>query len=193
LTSLLDVLFILVFAALIHSAAAGPRGAVPQDAVQMDAGAIAELDAGIDAAPVDRSELRAFAIARLQSQVEDRNHIVVRVGRAQTGEWRITLEKDAQENVDLPLLVSVDDPEIGLVYAGDADPARSLCAQISAAMELERLDDYIVIVASSVNTADLPVALIRGLATESERCARERGGMLVLLSPEDMLQGKEEK
>lgn len=185
LTSLLDVLFILIFAALIHTASTDASASAPH-AVMPDAAL--PIDAGLDASGnlfEDRSQLREMALEQINQEIESRPQILIKVSGS-AGNYLVELERSAEEWTPLAILESVEDPEIGLAYAGDRDARRGLCAQIAATVGPEALEGAIVIVSAALEPEKLPVALARGLAGESKTCAREFGGMLVTLSPKDI-------
>jgi hypothetical protein len=161
LTSLFDVLFIVIFAALIRAAAAEHAAAEaaapkPQPALK----------------PLDPRSLHARALA----QVGTRPSLVVRVSKAGT----ITaLETDADTTpLDVPLLEHSSDPNVALAYLGD----RSVELQVCRVAALHAGPGFLVIIAPEVGLADLPEALYEGLERDVERC----NGLAVIVDPTEV-------
>ncbi|MGE5182045.1 MAG: hypothetical protein ACM31C_08280, partial [Acidobacteriota bacterium] len=111
LTSLFDVLFIVIFAALIRAAAAEHAAAA----------AARPKPAPAAPPPLDPGSLHARALAELAT----RPAIVVRVSQAGT----ITaLEADGKtQPLDAPLLEHSADPDIALAYLGDRSDELRVC------------------------------------------------------------------
>jgi hypothetical protein len=167
LTSLFDVLFIVIFAALIraaaaeHAAAAAAQPKPPAEPVKLDPGS-----------------LHARAVAELAT----RPAIIVRVSAAGT----ITaIEADGKTTpLDAPLLEQSADPDIALAYLGDRSDELRVCR--IAALHLGRADlaSALVIIAPERALADLPHALFEGLHHDIDRCLVEQHGLAVLIDPE---------
>ncbi len=191
LTSLLDVLFILVFASLIHAASkveASQRA--PQQSPPV---AAAELpDAGVpDAAPPDAvvapapRSVRQAAAAAVARSVDTRATQIAHV--SPTGV--LTAVEPAGRPLTLvgaPLLQRVDDPDVGLVYLGDDNPALRICAIVAAALDRTDLARDIVVIVPDSSIDRLPVALVEGMRRDLERCAADQGALAVLVDPANL-------
>jgi hypothetical protein len=159
LTSLFDVLFIVIFAALIRAAAAqhaAAEAAAPKP----------------PPAPLDPASLQARAVA----QVGARPAIVVRVSA--TGTITALEANGTTKPLDVPLLEHSADPDVALAYLGDRSTDLQLC-KVAALHLGEPLAKYLVIIAPARASADLPHALYEGLERDIERCQ----GMAVLVDP----------
>lgn len=183
LTSLLDVLFILVFASLIYSASleasqkkkeAEPTKAEPP-AVALTPGQVA----------IDPERLRKVAVAEILAGLESRQAVVARVGpdgrlrqleRRQDGKPLVT-------PVELPLVERVPDPDVNLVYLGERSPDLRLCSLVRLQLGAADLADTMVIVALDVPLEQMSVALARGLKRDADRCTGDQRGVAVLLDP----------
>lgn len=182
MTSFLDVLFLLVFAALIHAAdlaqkaQAKPAAKPPAaDAVPLTPGQVA----------IDPERLRKVALAEILAGLESRQAVVARVGadgrlrqleRRQDGQPVVT-------PVELPLVERVPDPDVLLVYLGEHSPDLRLCNLVRLQLGAQDLSDTIVIVALDLPLGQLSVALARGLQRDVDRCTGDQGGVAVLLDP----------
>ncbi len=168
LTSLFDVLFIVIFAALIRAAAAEHAAAAAEQPKR----------APEPVKPLDPGSLHARALAELAT----RPAIVVRVSEAGT----ITaIEADGKvQPLDAPLLEQSADPDIALAYLGDRSEELRVCR--IAALHLARPDlgGALVIIAPARALADLPHALYDGLHRDLDRCLVEQHGLAVLVDPE---------
>lgn len=169
LTSLFDVLFIVIFAALIRAAAA-------EHAVAAAAAPKPPEPKPVE--PLAPGSLHARALAELAT----RPAIIVRVSAAGT----ITaLEADGKVTpLDAPLLEQSADPDIALAYLGDRSDELRVCRV--AALHLGRADlgGALVIIAPERALADLPHALYDGLHRDVDRCLAEQHGLAVLVDPE---------
>jgi hypothetical protein len=179
LTSLVDVLFILVFAALIQVAAGASADDEPAPAPEP--AAAAPPDAGVPAPPPALAALRARALAELTRSLEDRAALVARVD----GEGRLALLElaDRQLALGAALLDPVPDPDVVVAYAGEHVPARRVCALIARRLGERDLARYLIVVTAEVPLADLPVALVAGLRADAERCALDQRGLAVVIDP----------
>jgi hypothetical protein len=171
LTSLFDVLFIVVFAALIRAAAveqAAGRPAAPERASP-------------PVPPPAVAVLRQRALAALDAELAARAPLVVRVTSAGMIE---ALEVDgARMRLDAPLIEPSPDPDIALVYLGDRSPERRVCAIAARQLRMTELSRYLVIIAPAVALDDLPHALYDGLHHDLDRCLRDQHGVAALIDP----------
>lgn len=174
LTSLFDVLFIVIFAALIRAAAVEKAAAQP--APQPPA------PAPVPPVKLATADLQAKALADLGQQLAARPYIVVRVaGAAGT----ITaLEHDNQLTpLSTPLLEHSPDPDIGLAYLGDRAAELRICHVVAAHLGVPDLARYLVIIAPDVHLADLSHALYEGLRRDIDRCLADEQALAVLVDP----------
>ncbi len=195
LTSLLDVLFILLFAALIHAAASveTARGASSEapgmDAPSRDAGVEPEL-ASRDAAPPSptREQLYRQALAELAEAIEGRHvtfarisprGVLVSLERDEPGE----IEEMTRLDVGVPLLERVPDADRGVVYMGERIADLRICTVVRRHLGREDLEGELVIIVPEVPLAELGVALVRGLRRDQQRCMRDEGGVGVVVDP----------
>jgi hypothetical protein len=170
LTSLFDVLFIVIFAALIRAAAvqqaaAQPPAPPPKPQPQ----------------PMDPRSLQARALASIDKQLAARPAIVVRVSAAGT----ITaLERDGQTiALDVPLLEHVADPDVAVAYLGDRSAELRACRVAALHANLPDLANYLVVIAPDRPLAELPHALHDGLHRDVDRCLSEQHGIAVIVTP----------
>lgn len=179
LTSMLDVLFILVFASLIGTAAA-QKGrdeapvAAPEDAPP--------VPPPVPPTPPELAALRARALESLHEELASRTALVLRVSRQGVLE---AVEVEGQKlTLDVPLLEHSPDPDIGLAYLGDRSAELRLCRVAAVHLRAPDLASYLVIVAPTSPLADLPHALHRGLHRDLERCFAEQRALATIIDPE---------
>ena len=200
LTSLLDVMFILVFASLIHGAAMEKRASQAASAASPPASVPAPVTARSPAparepaepavdpaarAARDAEELRRAALAQLITGLEGRSPVVARIGR--DGQLR-SLERlrggrVVSRQLGLPLVERVPDPDIALVYLGDRHDGPRLCSLLRLHLGARDLSDTLVIVAPDAPLDLLSVALARGLQRDAERCLADQRGVAVIVDP----------
>lgn len=168
LTSLLDVLFILVFAALVQAstrptparataAPTPPPTVAPPDAVRATATAI--LTDQLAHAPI--------AVVRLRA-----DGVLLEVDGG-----------DGPRGMGAPLLVTDPDRDVGVRYAADLDPSLGLCPRVTRALATTSLAGWVIAIAPAVSRAELPVALVTGLERDAARCQRDHGATPVLVEP----------
>ena len=168
LTSLFDVLFIVIFAALIRAAAA-------QQAADA---AAAPKPAPPAPAPLDPGSLHARAVAELAT----RPAIIVRVAGAGT---LTAIEADGKTlPLDAPLLEHSADPDVALAYLGDRSDELRVCRIVALHLGRADLAGALVILATDRSLDDLPHALFDGLHRDIDRCLVEQHGLAVLVAPE---------
>jgi hypothetical protein len=163
LTSLFDVLFIIVFAALIRAAAV-ERAAAPAPAPPRPA---------VPAAPPAVAALRQRALADLDAALAARTPLVVRVTRDGTID---ALEVDGKRvALVVPLLEPSPDPALRVTYASDRSAERQVCRIAARQLGAADLARYLVIVAPAVERDDLPEALLEGLEHDLGSCVEQHG------------------
>jgi hypothetical protein len=176
LTSLFDVLFILIFAALIRTAAVQQAGAQP-------------APHPVPAIPVPKpppvklanADLQAAALTDLGKQLAARPYVVVRVSAA--GAITALELGDQLTKLDTPLLEHSPDPDIGLAYLGDRAAELRICRVIATQLGVADLARFLVIVAPDKHLADLPHALYEGLRRDIDRCLADQSALAVLVDP----------
>jgi hypothetical protein len=169
LTSLFDVLFIVIFAALIRAAA-----------VQQAAAAPARPEP-TPAPPIDPASLRARALVDLGADLAARPTIVMRISAAGT---IATLEVDSKLiTLDVPLLEHSPDPDVELSYLGDRSAELRACRVAALHLGVPDLSRYLVIFAPALRLADLPHALFDGLHRDVDRCLADQHGLAVIVDP----------
>ena len=193
LTSLLDVLFILLFASLIQAAGMVEGSAeepkpTPKAKVAKPTSLKLPPDAGtpVDAAPpATHQVLRKKALEELMKSMGDRQVIYVRVSSA----GMLTAIEQQQGGamrkhvVDVALLERVPDPDVAVAYVGDRQKDLRLCTRVRVTLGLADLSDRLVVVAAESALQDLPVALVDGLRRDQERCFLDEHGVSVLVTP----------
>jgi hypothetical protein len=196
MTSLLDVLFIVVFASLIHSAALEKKASEaaalaeeppePEPAPQADAGppAAAAADPAAQAA-LDAEQLRGAAMTQLMAGLEGRTPLVARVGRDGRLRALERLDNGAVSSIplSLPLVERVPDPDVALVYLGDQQEGLRLCSLLRLHVGAPDLSGVLVIVALDAPIDEVSVALANGLQRDAERCLAEQRGIAVIVDP----------
>lgn len=173
LTSLFDVLFIVVFAALIRAAAVENAARTPPVA-PAPARRAPEPPPAIAA-------LRQRALADLDAALAARAPLVVRITAAGTID---ALEADGRRiALDAPLLEHSADPDIVVAYLGDRSAELRVCRIAALHLGVADLARYLVIVAPAVALADLPHALFEGLHRDLDRCLSEQRALATLVDP----------
>lgn len=169
LTSLFDVLFIVIFAALIRAAAVEQSAA--QAATPKPAPAPVKLE---------RSQLQAAALADLGKQLAARPYVVVRVAGGAIAALEVG---DKVIEVNAPLLEHSPDPDIALAYLGDRAAELRVCRVIAVQLGVPDLATYLVIIAPDKHLPDLPHALYEGLRRDIDRCLADQQALAVLVDP----------
>jgi len=173
LTSLFDVLFIVVFAALIRAAAVEHAAAHPPAPPRPSAPVI----------PPAVAALRQRALVDLDAQLASRTPLVIRITKDGTID---AIDVDGKHLVlDAPLLEhSPDpDPDIVLAYLGDRSSELRVCRIAALHLGAVELSRYLVILAPALPLADLPHALFDGLHRDLDRCLTEQHGLAALVDP----------
>jgi hypothetical protein len=171
LTSLFDVLFIVIFAVLIRGAA-----------MQQAAAKAAEPKAPPPPAPPQpASALRTQALAQLDAELAARPTVIARVTRA--GQLVGIETADKKQAIDLPLLEHSPDPDIAVAYLGDRSAELRICRQLALQLAVPDLANQLVIIAPDSRGSDLPHALYTGLRRDVDRCQAEQGALAVIVEP----------
>jgi hypothetical protein len=200
LTSLFDVLFIVIFAALIRAAAVQQAAAVP-----------AQPGPPKPSAPpvkLEVAQLHERAVTAVNNNIAARPTVIVRISAAgivtaietatttspnATGSSNATasnatggsssLVAGKSEVLDSPLLEHSPDPDIALAYLGDRAAELRICRIVAVHLALPDLADHLVILAPEKPLADLPHALVEGLRRDVERCLDDQQGLAVIVDP----------
>lgn len=174
LTSLFDVLFIVIFVALIRAAAA-------QQAVAA-AATPAPAPPAVVAKPLDPRSLQARARVAIERQLAARQAIVVRVSAAGS----ITAIERAGKTLalDAPLLEQSANPDVAVAYLGDRSAELRVCRVAALHLGEPDLAKFLVIVAPDRLRDDLRHALSDGLERDVERCLAEQRGLAIIVWPE---------
>jgi len=173
LTSLFDVLFIVVFAALIRAAAVENAAAHPTPPARPRPSA-PELPPAVAA-------LRQRALAELDAQLAARAPLVVRITRDGTIDALEVAGKRLA--ADAPLLEHSPDPAIEVAYLGDRSAELRVCRIAALHLATADLSRYLVIIVPANPFADLPQALLDGLHRDLDRCLTEQHGLAALIDP----------
>jgi hypothetical protein len=171
LTSLFDVLFIVVFAALIRAAAVENAAAHPP----------AQPRPSAPATPPAVGALRQRALSELGADLAARTALVVRIRGDGTVE---ALEAgDRRIALDAPLLEHNPDPDVAVAYLGDRTAELRVCHIAAVHLGTPELSRYLVIIAPQLPLADLQHALYEGLHRDLDRCMTEQHGLAALVDP----------
>ena len=165
LTSLFDVLFIVIFAALIRAAA-------------VEKSAAAKPEPKPPAQPLDPTSLHARAIASLDSEIAGRTPVVVRV--SVKGSITAIEVDDKATTLDLPLLEHSEDPDANIAYLGERSADLQICRVVAGRLGVDDLAHHLVIIAPDGWLADLPEALYKGLTADVLRCHALHGEVAII-------------
>ncbi len=189
LISLLDVLFILVFASMAQAAslresAEESRAAEPE-VTEPEIEPVASIDAGAADAgsAATRDELRLAALETLEQSLRERTAIFVRVSATGivTAIERGTSEPEIALTV--PLVERVADPNVRLDYSGRLDPEQRICSLVRRELGLDSLADYLIVIVPSTAIYELPVALALGLRRDAEECMAAADAPAAIVPP----------
>jgi hypothetical protein len=172
LTSLLDVLFILIFAALIRTAAVQQAAAKPHTPMPV---------VPLPAIKLEAVQLQQRALSDLGKQLASRPFVIARISAA--GAITELELGDQVAKLTTPLLEHSPDPDIGLAYLGDRADELRICRVIAVQLALPDLSKHLVILAPDKHLADLPHALYEGLRRDIDRCLRDQQALAVLVDP----------
>ncbi len=175
LTSLFDVLFIVVFVALIRAAAA------QQALAAATAPPLKPPPARAPATPANLDELRTRAVGALHADIAARTPLVIRISATGTID---ALELAGKRTpLDVPLLEHSPDPDIGVSYLGDRSAELRACRVAALHLGLADLSRHLVILAPAQPLGDLPHALFEGLHRDLDRCLAEQRGLASIVDP----------
>jgi hypothetical protein len=179
LTSLLDVLFIIVFATLVQSTARGDERLAAEREV---ADAVAKSpEPVVPAPPAELAALRDAAVSATTARMKSAPLVAVRIGADGTivdVEW--AGEKRA---LGLPLLERVPDPDIAVAYLGDRAPALRVCGVVAHELRAAELPGHVVVISPAVALGEMSVALVAGLRRDVTRCQSEQQAMAIIVEP----------
>lgn len=179
LVSLLDVLFILVFASLVQSHA---RGAAAANPVTEPAPAPPAPPAPpLPAPPQPLAQVRDAAAAAAAQHVAGAPLIVARIDADNVlAEIESAHDKRA---IGVPLIERSADPDLPPSYLGDRSPAMQVCGVIARELRRTELTGHVIVIAPAVTAKQRLVTLNEGLARDLGRCMREQDAMAVLVEP----------
>jgi hypothetical protein len=162
LTSLFDVLFIVIFAALIRAAA------------------VQQAAAAKPAPPAPPQKIEPTILQQhAMTELATRPTTIVRVSSA--GEIT-ALEQNGQVTpLEVPLLTKSNDPDVALAYLGEGNADVRICHVVALTLRMADLKDQLVIIAPDHKRADLPHALYEGLRRDVDRCLTEQKGLAVIV------------
>lgn len=184
LTSMLDVLFLIVFAALIHSTAIDQKRAAHAE----PAAEPTPLPAPpTPSPPVDADRLHRAALDLAIAGLEGRAPVIARIGtdgRLRELELRGPDGAADVRPLGLPLVEAVPDPDVALTYLGDRSADLRLCNMVRLQLGAPDLAQHLVIVAPDEPVAVLSVALALGLRRDTDRCLADQRGVAILVDKE---------
>jgi hypothetical protein len=179
LTSLLDVLFIIVFATLVQSTARGDeRAAAEREAADA---VVTSPEPVVPAPPAELAALRDAAVSATTARMKSAPLVAVRIGADGSildVEW--AGEKRA---LGLPLLERVPDPDVAVAYLGDRAPALRVCGVVAHELRVAELPGHVVVISPAVALGEMSVALVAGLRRDVERCQSEQQAMAIIVEP----------
>jgi len=176
LTSLFDVLFIVVFVALIRAAdseqklAEAKKPPPPKPVLPQPAGP-----------PPDIAVLQKRALADLQADLAARSPVVIRISAKNRIE---AIEGDGKVHaLDTPLLEESGNPSIRLQYLGHRSADLRLCALAALRLGVTDLKKHVVIIAPALPREERLSSLNEGILIDVDRCLREQRGEAVIVEP----------
>jgi hypothetical protein len=176
LTSLFDVLFIVVFVALIRAAAAEHATA---EAAKEPPKPVVPSKPPL---PLDVSKLQNQALKNVTAELAGRQPLVIRI--SDKGVITKIESGDKQLTLDVPLLVPDPDPTIRVAYQGDRSAQLRACRVAMLQLGLADLSAHLVIFAPARKRDDLPHALVSGLDRDLSRCLADQRAIATLVEPE---------
>ena len=172
LTSLFDVLFIVIFAALIRAAAvekAAAQAATPAPPKPLP-----------PPVKLATQQLREAALADLGKQLAARPYVVARIS---AGSIKALEINDNVMQLDAPLLEHSPDPDVAIAYLGDRAAELRICRVIAVQLGVPDLAKHLVIIAPDQHLPDLQHALYEGLRRDIDRCLADQQALAVLVDP----------
>ncbi len=177
LTSLFDVLFIVVFVALIRAAAAEHEVAEAAKDKEPPKPVVPPKPP----LPVDVSKLQSQALKNVTAELAGRQPLVIRI--SDKGVITKIESGDKQLPLDVPLLVPDPDPTIRVAYQGDRSEQLRVCRIALLQLGVKDLSSHLVIFAPSRARDDLPHALVSGLDRDLSRCLADQRAIATLVEP----------
>lgn len=178
LVSLLDVLFILVFASLIQSQARGAAAGAQPDVLPPPPPVPVQP---VPAPPAALAAVRAAAADAAARHVGGAPLVVVRIAPDGT---LVEIEREGEKRaVGVPLLERVDE-DVKLGYLGDRTPAMQICGVVARELRAADLAGQVIVIAPSIAMRELPAALAPGLRRDVERCTREQHALALVVEPD---------
>lgn len=177
LTSLFDVLFIVVFVALIRAAAAEQAMAAQAET----ATPVEPPRPSAPPVPLETAALREQALANVAAELAGRTTLIVRID--DRGVVRRLEVEGKQIALDVPLLAHDPDPTVRLAYQGDRSAQLRACRVAALQLGVQDLASYLVIFAPARARVDLPHALIGGLERDLARCLAEQHAIATIVEP----------
>jgi len=177
LTSLFDVLFIVVFVALIRAAAAEHEVAEAAKTKEPPAPAAPAKPP----LPLDVAKLQSQALKNVTAELAGRQPLVIRI--SDQGVITKIESGDKQLTLDVPLLVPDPDPTIRVAYQGDRSAQLRACRVAMLQLGLADLSAHLVILAPARARDDLPHALVGGLDRDLSRCLADQRAIATLVEP----------
>lgn len=168
LTSLIDVLFILVFAALIQTAGREPGEVEAAPEPEPEPMATAP-DAGVAEPAIPTPALAGRAVA------------LVRISKH--GVLTAIELPDGRHEVGVPLVEPSPDPDVVLVYLGDRSPDLRVCRIAALQIGAVDLSQHVIVMTTEVPLEELTHALAEGLKRDVSRCLAEQTGVAILVDP----------
>lgn len=180
LTSLVDVLFILLFASLVQQRRSAQAADVVSPTPLEDPPA-APADAGVaDAAPPPADpHAAARAVA---AQLETDTVILVAVDRTGTV---VSIENGGETfAVDHPLLRATVDQRV-VTYNATERPDERVCKLVAKTVGVD-IAGSLVLVTTEEALRDMPYALVRGLRDDAARCIDDAGAYALIIRASDL-------
>lgn len=185
LTSLLDVLFILVFASLVQAAALVKKAREPA-ASPPPARAATSPTLPRPGLPPSRAAVRRQAAARLLDLLRKRGIIYVRVSAAGVL-TAVEVEDEGgrvrAQRLRIPLVQRVADRDVGLVYLGDRNAGLRICSLVRLNLGRQDLAQHLVVVVPELPWERLRYALVEGMLRDQDRCFADEKGTAVVVDP----------
>lgn len=184
LTSLVDVLFILLFASLVQQRRLAANPAHAEPALEAEPAEAAPPDAGaLPPAADSESPADPHAAARaIAGRLDTKEVVFVAVNN--DGDIFSVESGDQTLEVHLPLLRQTDDTRV-VVYDADENAQARLCRVVASVLGRPDLDGNLVLVTTARPIRELSYALVRGLRHDVSACPDDAGayGLLVRAEP----------
>lgn len=188
LTSLFDVLFILVFVSLVNAAinrkdAENARASIT--ASKASASASSSTSPSTSAAPSSSTPAPLASVEALHSRAIDdlraRPALIARV--SENGTLHMLELGTRRVELDVPLTEQVPDPDVAIAYLGDRSADLRICKIAALHLGLPDLAPYLVIISPDVPLRDLTVVLVAGMRRDVDRCLVNQRAVAVVVDP----------